>query len=361
MARQATSAAQRLTAAAEALRDEKFNARRIELAEAALETLGELGFARTSLREIAQNSAFTHGVFHYYFSDKLDLICCCVRYYKAKCVTRYDEVVASAKTRDELAEGFLAKLATTLHEDARMHRLWYDLRSQAMFEFVPQGCSRDRQEPGGDDLADSLALCRAEQEEAGDVAGRALCAVRWLVPERVAPTSRERRGGDSGISRRNQACAADHSLRRSAGRRRASAQPPVSDRDQRDPGSKAVAGSFPDRQSPNCWLDWPLRHSRWSSQFVRAPGKVFFALSGHKRSVFRRLNSYRRSAIAAIRASSSRRPAGCPLWVQDSEELAVSTTSPPYPRTADVKAISQEVRVGPILLKKSTLAPVDRR
>ncbi len=106
----------------------------IELAEAALETLGELGFARTSLREIAQNSAFTHGVFHYYFSDKLDLICCCVRHYKAKCVTRYDEVVATARSRDELMEGFLAKLAATLETEARMHRLWYDLRSQAMFE-----------------------------------------------------------------------------------------------------------------------------------------------------------------------------------------------------------------------------------
>jgi AcrR family transcriptional regulator len=134
MARQATGAAQRVAVAAEALRDEKFNARRIELAEAALETLGELGFARTSLREIAQNSAFTHGVFHYYFSDKLDLICCCVRHYKAKCVTRYDEVVAAATTSEQLAEGFIAKLAQTLHEDARMHRLWYDLRSQAMFE-----------------------------------------------------------------------------------------------------------------------------------------------------------------------------------------------------------------------------------
>ncbi|MBR0794164.1 TetR family transcriptional regulator [Bradyrhizobium jicamae] len=134
MARQMAGAAQRVAEAAEALRDEKFNARRIELAEAALETLGELGFARTSLREIAQNSAFTHGVFHYYFSDKLDLICCCVRHYKAKCVTRYDEVVSSARTRDELTEGFLAKLAMTLREDARMHRLWYDLRSQAMFE-----------------------------------------------------------------------------------------------------------------------------------------------------------------------------------------------------------------------------------
>src|SRR5882757_4483609 len=134
MARQAAGVTQRVVAAAETVRDEKFNARRIELAEAALETLGELGFARTSLREIAQNSAFTHGVFHYYFSDKLDLICCCVRHYKAKCVTRYDEVVTSARNRDELTEGFLAKLAATLQDEARMHRLWYDLRSQAMFE-----------------------------------------------------------------------------------------------------------------------------------------------------------------------------------------------------------------------------------
>ena len=134
MARQTTGAAQRIAVAAAALGDEKFNARRIELADAALETLGELGFARTSLREIAQNSAFTHGVFHYYFSDKLDLICCCVRHYKAKCVTRYDEVVATAQSRDQLTEGFLAKLTETLRTEARMHRLWYDLRSQAMFE-----------------------------------------------------------------------------------------------------------------------------------------------------------------------------------------------------------------------------------
>ena len=133
MARRATGAAKR-EAVVEVVRDDKFNARRIELADAALETLGELGFARTSLREIAQNSAFTHGVFHYYFSDKVDLICCCVRHYKAKCVTRYDDVVVTATSRDELTEGFLAKLAATLQTEARMHRLWYDLRSQAMFE-----------------------------------------------------------------------------------------------------------------------------------------------------------------------------------------------------------------------------------
>lgn len=113
---------------------DKFNARRVELAEAALETLAELGYARTSLREIAQKSVFTHGVLHYYFTDKVDLICCSVRHYKAKCVTRYDRVTAEAQSRAELIEGFLEKLGETIREEAHMHRLWYDLRSQAMFE-----------------------------------------------------------------------------------------------------------------------------------------------------------------------------------------------------------------------------------
>lgn len=90
--------------------------------------------ARTSLREIAQNSEFSHGVLHYYFNDKIDLICCGVRHYKAKCVTRYDDVVATAETREALLDGFCAKLEETMTGEAKMHRLWYDLRSQALFE-----------------------------------------------------------------------------------------------------------------------------------------------------------------------------------------------------------------------------------
>lgn len=128
------TAKERLSGVVEAIRDEKFLARRLELAQNALETLGELGYARTSLREIAQNSEFTHGVFHYYFTDKLDLICCSVRQYKARCVTRYDQVTAESRTRDELMEGFTQKLAETLRNEAPMHRLWYDLRAQALFE-----------------------------------------------------------------------------------------------------------------------------------------------------------------------------------------------------------------------------------
>jgi hypothetical protein len=92
-------------------RVDKFSARRIELAEAALETLAELGF-----------------------SDKVDLICCCVRHYKAKCVTRYDQITSAAQSRDELLKGFLEKLGETVRDEARMHRLWYDLRSQCLFE-----------------------------------------------------------------------------------------------------------------------------------------------------------------------------------------------------------------------------------
>ena len=113
---------------------EKFAERRAELAQAALHTLGELGYARTSLREIAQNSEFSHGVLHYYFRDKVDLITCSVRDYKAHCVLRYDRITADAASLDELADLFADGLAATLRAEAPMHRLWYDLRAQALFE-----------------------------------------------------------------------------------------------------------------------------------------------------------------------------------------------------------------------------------
>lgn len=113
---------------------DKHDARRRSLADSALRTLGELGYAKSSLREIANNSEFTHGVVHYYFADKIDLIVYCVKQYKETCVTRYDGVVADSSTPDELVESFAAKLRETLADEAPMHRLWYDLRSQSMFE-----------------------------------------------------------------------------------------------------------------------------------------------------------------------------------------------------------------------------------
>lgn len=115
-------------------RDDKFNERRAQLGEAALQTLAELGYARTSLREIAQNSAYSHGVLHYYFEDKVDLILCSVRQYKAICVKRYDQITLASASYPQLLEGFGDKLVETLRDETAMHRLWYDLRAQAMFE-----------------------------------------------------------------------------------------------------------------------------------------------------------------------------------------------------------------------------------
>ena len=111
-----------------------YDERRINLAESALRTLGELGYARTSLRDIAANSKFSHGVFHYYFRDKTELIVFCVRHYKTQCMHRYDPVVDESTTADGLLTGFGDKLVQTLTEEPSMHRLWYDLRSQSMFQ-----------------------------------------------------------------------------------------------------------------------------------------------------------------------------------------------------------------------------------
>lgn len=113
---------------------DKFAVRRAELATAALQTLAQLGIARTTLREIAQNSAYSHGVLHYYFSDKLELITCCVRQFKAECVARYDSVIATEASPAQFKRSFAALMAATLRDDALMHRLWYDLRNYSQFD-----------------------------------------------------------------------------------------------------------------------------------------------------------------------------------------------------------------------------------
>jgi TetR/AcrR family transcriptional regulator, transcriptional repressor of bet genes len=115
-------------------REARVEERRTQLAQSALATLGELGYARTSLREIAQNSEFTHGVVHYYFADKVELITACVRLYKTQCINRFDEIVVTSTTAVELLDRFADKLVETMTTEAPLHRLWYDLRTQSLFE-----------------------------------------------------------------------------------------------------------------------------------------------------------------------------------------------------------------------------------
>ncbi|MFT4215746.1 MAG: TetR/AcrR family transcriptional regulator [Micropruina sp.] len=112
---------------------DKFSARRAMLADSALEALAEHGFARTGLREIAQHSSLSHGSLHYYFDDKDDLVAEAVWAFKSTCARRYDHIVATATDGAELIAGVADTMVATLREDATPHRLWYDLRTQALF------------------------------------------------------------------------------------------------------------------------------------------------------------------------------------------------------------------------------------
>ena len=55
-----------------------------------------------------------------------------------RCITRYDRVMEESTTEQELLDGFAAKLVETIVEEAPMHRLWYDLRIESMFD---AGCA----------------------------------------------------------------------------------------------------------------------------------------------------------------------------------------------------------------------------
>lgn len=112
---------------------DKVGIRRRELAEAALSAIAERGYANTGMRDIAQWSSLSHGSLHYYFSDKDDLVALAVWNYKAECARRYDPIVETAATGAELTERFGIAMAETLRDEASLHRLWYDLRNQALF------------------------------------------------------------------------------------------------------------------------------------------------------------------------------------------------------------------------------------
>lgn len=113
---------------------DKFAARRRELADAALAAIAARGFAHTGLRDVAAHSELSHGLLHYYFEDKDDLIGQAIWQYKSECARRYDPIVESSVTGTELAERFGAEMAATLRDEADMHRLWYDLRNQSLFD-----------------------------------------------------------------------------------------------------------------------------------------------------------------------------------------------------------------------------------
>ncbi|MET0812258.1 MAG: TetR/AcrR family transcriptional regulator [Microbacterium sp.] len=113
---------------------DKFAARRQALAESALVVIAEQGFANTGLRDISARTDVSTGILHYYFESKDDLIAQAIWQYKSECARRYDPILETATGADELIARFGVEIAATLRDEAELHRLWYDLRNQAMFE-----------------------------------------------------------------------------------------------------------------------------------------------------------------------------------------------------------------------------------
>jgi AcrR family transcriptional regulator len=105
-----------------------------ELASNAITALSELGYARTGLRDIATLSGRSVGALTYYFDDKTDLISYCVRLYKEEFVAHIDSAMDNHNSSSDVIEAVTSAFAWAIEHDAQKHRLWYDIRSQSLFE-----------------------------------------------------------------------------------------------------------------------------------------------------------------------------------------------------------------------------------
>lgn len=115
-------------------RKSKKRARKMdEIAASAIETISEMGYANTSLRDIAARSGMSLGMLHYYFDDKVSLIVHCVQLYKRRLSA---QIFARLRGSEgvEVKRAVVRILADELEENWRQHCLWYDLRIQALYE-----------------------------------------------------------------------------------------------------------------------------------------------------------------------------------------------------------------------------------
>ncbi len=105
-----------------------------QLAESAVNALKQLGYARTSLRDIAELSGMSVGTLHYYFEDKVELIGFCVQRYKTAFIKEMEANLYVDAEGAQLVRVIGAGLAQSIRREAETHRLWYDIRAQAMFD-----------------------------------------------------------------------------------------------------------------------------------------------------------------------------------------------------------------------------------
>ena len=105
-----------------------------QIAASAIKALQEAGYANTSLRDIAAQSDMSLGILHYYFEDRSDLIIYCVLIYKHEFVDSMTAALDGATGRNAVIEVLSGAFAVSIAKDVMTHRLWYDIRNQALFD-----------------------------------------------------------------------------------------------------------------------------------------------------------------------------------------------------------------------------------
>lgn len=113
---------------------DKRSEKRRQIMLSASDALRQLGYANTSLRDIAELSGVSLGQLHYYFEHRTDLILFCVHHYKDAFLDAVHSAVDGVTSRDEAVTALAAVLSQTLAQSSDTHRLWYDIRGQAMFD-----------------------------------------------------------------------------------------------------------------------------------------------------------------------------------------------------------------------------------
>lgn len=119
---------------ADAARSSKHAEKRRDIALHALAALAELGFANVNLREVAARSGITLGSIHYYFHDKTDLLIEAVSMYKDDFILALEEQIAFSRDPVDLVRKTNALTVQAIQRNAATHRLWYDIRAQALFD-----------------------------------------------------------------------------------------------------------------------------------------------------------------------------------------------------------------------------------
>ncbi|EON91198.1 TetR family transcriptional regulator [Marinobacter lipolyticus SM19] len=180
------------------VRAERKNRKRQEkkdqIAGSALKALQELGYANTSLRDIAEKSSLSLGMLHYYFEDRTELILHCVSVYKTAFTSLLNETVNHAHGREAVINALAGALATTIVEEASTHRLWYDLRSQALFDSAFRPVVEEIEETLIDIL--KLAATRADKADEIDASlGYALIdgVFRYQLQNQITGTPRDQK------------------------------------------------------------------------------------------------------------------------------------------------------------------------